>query len=62
TDVDLTDTHTVSQAAPAFTWSGGTLGSSQQTALTAASTLTLNETDSTDAERTQRQDNRSVAR
>src|SRR5262249_20915164 len=46
-DVDLDDTHTVTQAAPGFTWSGGTLTDDQQAALTAASTLTLVETDST---------------
>jgi VCBS repeat-containing protein len=46
-DVDLDDTHTVSQAAPTFVWSGGTLTDGQKAALTAASTLTLTETDST---------------
>src|SRR5262249_25474666 len=46
-DVDLNDTHTVSQAAPSFVWSGGTLTDDQQAALTAASRLTLAETDST---------------
>jgi VCBS repeat-containing protein len=46
-DVDLSDAHTVSQAAPTFTWSGGTLSASQISALTAAGTLTLVETDST---------------
>jgi VCBS repeat-containing protein len=46
-DVDLNDTHTVSQAAPDFTWSGGTLTADQKAALTAASTLALTETDST---------------
>jgi VCBS repeat-containing protein len=46
-DVDLDDTHTVSQAAPSFVWSGGTLSAAQKTALTQASTLTLVETDST---------------
>jgi VCBS repeat-containing protein len=46
-DVDLNDTHTVSQAAPGFTWSGGALTDAQKAALTAASTLTLVKTDST---------------
>src|SRR5207302_94509 len=46
-DVDLSDTHTLSQAAPTFSWSGGSLSASQITALTSASTLTLTETDST---------------
>src|SRR5262249_13414688 len=40
TDVDLTDTHTVSASAPTFVWSGGTLTAAQQAALTAASTFT----------------------
>src|SRR5262249_8817326 len=48
TDVDLDDHHTVSASAPpTFTWSGGTLTAAQLAALTAASTLTLSETDST---------------
>ena len=46
-DPDLTDTHTVTQATPTFTWSGGTLTAAQQSALTAASTLTFVKTDST---------------
>src|SRR5262249_21311243 len=46
-DVDLNDAHTLSQSAPTFAWSGGTLSASQITALTAAGTLTLVETDST---------------
>ena len=32
-DVDLDDTHTVSQAAPCFTWSGGELTDAQKAAL-----------------------------
>ena len=36
-DVDLSDSHTVSQAAPTFVWSGGTLSASQIAALTSAS-------------------------
>ncbi|MBV8765718.1 MAG: VCBS domain-containing protein, partial [Hyphomicrobiales bacterium] len=48
-DVDLDDTHTVSQAAPGFVWSAGTLTSTQLAALTAASSLALAETDSTHA-------------
>src|SRR5262249_1987724 len=40
-DPDLTDTHTITQAAPTFTWSGGTLTAAQQAALTTAGTLTL---------------------
>ena len=47
TDVDLTDTHQASQAAPTFVWSGGTLSAGQQAALTAASTLALTLHDST---------------
>src|SRR6201999_1012475 len=47
TDVDLDDHHTASASAPTFAWSGGTLTGAQQAALTAASTLTLSETDST---------------
>ena len=46
-DVDLDDTHSVSQAAPTFSWSGGTLSAGQQAALTTASTLALTKTDST---------------
>jgi VCBS repeat-containing protein len=50
-DVDLNDTHAVSQAAPSFVWKAGdtvlTLSAAQQAALAAASTLTLVETDST---------------
>ena len=38
-DVDLSDAHTVSQAAPIFAWSGGTLSAGQISALTSASTL-----------------------
>jgi VCBS repeat-containing protein len=54
TDVDLTDSHTVSQAAPNFAWSdaGGNpldLTTAQQTALATASTLALSESDSTGA-------------
>src|SRR5262249_41931227 len=45
-DVDLNDTHTVSQAAPCFTWSGGDLSNEQKAALTAASALALTEPDS----------------
>ncbi|MEO6841518.1 MAG: VCBS domain-containing protein [Bradyrhizobium sp.] len=47
TDVDLDDTHTVSQSAPVYVWSGGSLTTSQADALTAAATLALTETDST---------------
>jgi VCBS repeat-containing protein len=47
TDVDLDDHHTASASAPTFAWSGGTLTAAQLTALTAASTLKLSETDST---------------
>src|SRR5262249_58551987 len=47
TDVDFTDTHKASASPPTFSWSGGTLTTTQQEALAAASTLTLNETDST---------------
>jgi VCBS repeat-containing protein len=47
TDVDLTDTHEASTSAPTFAWSGGALTAAQQTALAAASTLKLSETDST---------------
>lgn len=46
-DVDLGDTHTVSQSGPTFSWSGGTLTAEQVQALTAAGSLTLTETDST---------------
>src|SRR5262245_42629125 len=46
-DPDLSDTHTVTQAAPTFTWSGGTLTAAQQAALTAAGTLTFVKVDST---------------
>src|SRR5258706_1977796 len=46
-DVDLSDAHTVSQAAPIFAWSGGTLSAGQISALTSASTLALTKTDST---------------
>src|SRR5262249_29594092 len=46
-DPDLSDTHTVTQGAPTFTWSGGTLSAPQQAALAAASTLTFVKTDST---------------
>src|SRR5262245_6092717 len=46
-DPDLSDTHTVTQAAPTFTWSGGTLTAAQQAALTAAGTLTFVKADST---------------
>nr|WP_143039703.1 MULTISPECIES: VCBS domain-containing protein [Bradyrhizobium] len=47
TDVDLTDTHTVSHDSPTYVWSGGALTTDQANALTAASTLALTETDST---------------
>src|SRR5262249_12473459 len=47
TDVDLTDKHKASASPPTFALSGGTLTTAQQAALAAASTLTLNETDST---------------
>jgi VCBS repeat-containing protein len=47
-DLDLTDTHTPSYSAPTFAWSGGVLTTTQQTALTQASTLALTEHDSTD--------------
>ncbi|MGY4620806.1 VCBS repeat-containing protein [Bradyrhizobium sp. USDA 4472] len=46
-DVDLSDSHTVSQGTPSFAWSGGSLTAGQISALTAASTLTLTQTDST---------------
>jgi VCBS repeat-containing protein len=47
TDVDLSDTHTASQSAPTYVWSGGTLTTAQTDTLTAAGTLALSETDST---------------
>src|SRR5262249_14363074 len=40
-DPDLSDTHTVTQSAPTFTWSGGTLTPAQQAALTAAGTFPI---------------------
>ena len=46
-DADLSDTHTVSKAAPTFAWSGGTLTAGQIAALTSAGALTLTEHDST---------------
>ncbi|SFJ27898.1 VCBS repeat-containing protein, partial [Bradyrhizobium sp. Gha] len=46
-DVDLLDTHTISQDAPTFVLSGGSLTSQQISVLTAASTLSLNTSDST---------------
>ena len=46
-DINLSDVHTVSHAAPTFTWSGGTLSTAQIAAITSASTLALTETDST---------------
>ena len=46
-DVDLNDTHAVSQGAPTFAWSGGSLSDAQKVALTAAGTLSLTEHDST---------------
>ncbi len=46
TDVDLSDTHTLSQGAPTFNWVGHSLTNTQISALTAASTLLLSETDS----------------
>ena len=45
TDVDLSDTHTLSQSAPAFVWSGGSLAAGQVSALAGASTLALTRTD-----------------
>jgi VCBS repeat-containing protein len=45
-DVDLLDTHAVSQGTPSFAWSGGTLSSAQLSALASASTLALNPADS----------------
>lgn len=47
TDADLGDTHTVAASGPTFTWSGGSLSQAQIDALTNASSLTLNPTDST---------------
>ncbi len=47
TDVDLTDTHTATKGDPSYVWSGGSLTTAQISALTAASTLALTETDST---------------
>jgi fibronectin-binding autotransporter adhesin len=47
TDVDLTDTHTVTKSAPTYVWSGGNLTTAQTNALTSAATLALTETDST---------------
>jgi VCBS repeat-containing protein len=47
TDVDLNDHHAVSTTAPTFALLGGTLTAAQLAALTAASTLTLSEADST---------------
>jgi VCBS repeat-containing protein len=47
TDVDLSDTHIASQAAPSFAWSGGVLSAAQIAALSSAGALTLTETDST---------------
>jgi VCBS repeat-containing protein len=46
-DVDLIDTHTVTQTAATFNWSGGTLNAAQTSALTAASTQLLTKHDST---------------
>jgi VCBS repeat-containing protein len=46
-DPDLTDSHTVTQASPTFTWSAGTLTAAQKAALTQASPLTLVQADST---------------
>src|SRR5262249_31898310 len=46
-DPDLSHPHTVTQSAPTFTWSGGTLTPAQQAALTAAGTLQLTTADST---------------
>ena len=40
-DVDLTDTHTNTVAAPTFAWSGGALSGAQQAALSGAITFTL---------------------
>ncbi|WP_420965872.1 VCBS domain-containing protein [Bradyrhizobium sp. B120] len=46
-DVDLSDSHTVTQGTPSFAWSGGPLSGGQISALTSASTLALTKTDST---------------
>src|SRR5207245_11058343 len=46
-DADLSDTHTVSQGAPSFAWSGGSLTAGQISALTSASALSVTKTDST---------------
>jgi VCBS repeat-containing protein len=46
-DVDFSDTHTASVAAPVFNWSGGTLSADQTAALKAAGTLALTVSDST---------------
>jgi VCBS repeat-containing protein len=46
-DPNLSDTHTVTQGAPTFTWSGGSLSSPQKAALAAAGSLQLTTTDST---------------
>src|SRR5262249_17535860 len=46
-DPDLSHTHTVTQGAPTFTWSGGTLSTPQKAALAAAGSLQLTTTDST---------------
>src|SRR5262249_35854454 len=42
-DVDLSDTHSVSQTGPSFAWSGGTLSPAQLASLAGASTLSLTE-------------------
>ena len=47
TDVDLTDTHKVTESGPTYVWSGGMLNTAQIGALTSAGTLALTETDST---------------
>ena len=47
TDVDLTDTHKVTESGPTYVWSGGGLTTTQVNALTSAGTLALTETDST---------------
>ena len=47
TDVDLTDTHKVTESVPTYVWSGGSLTTAQTNALTSAATLALTETDST---------------
>ncbi|MBV8408026.1 MAG: VCBS domain-containing protein, partial [Alphaproteobacteria bacterium] len=46
-DQDLGDRHFASESNPAFTWSGGTLTAAETQALTQASSLTLNLSDST---------------